>query len=265
MYVHRRHIPSLIILACVFLSACTPAPSSTASSEARETLYQVSTIGSLMAGNYDGIKTVKQVKARGDLGIGTIDRLDGEMLLLDGTVYQVKFDGSVNRPGDDVTIPFSAVTFFDTDTSQKLENIKSLDDLKAVLDPMIVKKDRFYAFRIDGLFNSIQTRSVPAQDKPYPILSEVTKKQAVFNFENVKGSIIGFWCPDYVGSVNVPGYHLHFISEDRTRGGHLLNVNVGTAEVKMDETRFFDMELPEEAQQDAGFSDAQKEIDKVEK
>ncbi len=260
----RLHALKIIIL-CLVLSACSPSGTTPSSAEMRDTLYQVSTIGSLMAGNYDGIKTVKQVSAKGDIGIGTIDGLDGEMLMLDGTVYQVKDSGVVEKPGPDVTIPFTAVTFFDADVTEKTGEVKSLDDLKALLDKMIIKKDRFYAFRIDGTFKSIQVRSVPKQVKPYPILSEVTKKQAVFDFENEKGSLIGFWCPDYVGSVNVPGYHLHFISDDRTKGGHLLNVSVSEAVVIMDETRFFEMELPESAQQDAGFSDAQKEIDKVEK
>jgi acetolactate decarboxylase len=265
MYAFRR-LPVLSML-CLFtiLAACTPAASAPVAAEARDTLYQVSTIGSLMAGNYDGIKTVKQVSSRGDIGIGTIDGLDGEMLMLDGVVYQVKDSGVVEKPGPDVTIPFTAVTYFDVDATEKTGEVQNLDDLKALLDKMIIKKDRFYAFRIDGTFKTIQVRSVPKQVKPYPILSEVTKKQAVFNYENVKGSLIGFWCPDYVGSVNVPGYHLHFISDDHTKGGHLLYVAISDATVKMDETRFFEMELPESAQLDAGITDAQKEIDKVEK
>lgn len=262
---HRSLSSSLIVFLCVILAACSPAGATTSSPEARDTLYQVSTIGSLMAGNYDGIKTVKQISQKGDLGIGTIDGLDGEMLMVDGVVYQVKDTGAVLKPGEDATVPFTAVTYFDVDLSQNIEQVQNLDDLKAILDKMIVKKDRFYAFRIDGLFSTVQVRSVPKQSKPYPILSEVTKKQAVFNYENIKGSLIGFWCPDYVGSVNVPGYHLHFISDDRTKGGHLLNVNISQATAKLDETRFFEMELAETAQQDASLKDAEKEIDKVEK
>ncbi len=259
----RKHYPPYllgILLFSLILTAC----SGSVSAENRDTLYQISTINSLMAGNYDGIRPIQDVAKKGDTGIGTFDMLDGEMVMIDGVVYKVKASGAVEKPDVKVTVPFSAVTYFDVDSSIDLGSIKNLDELKAALDKMIIKKDRFYAFRIDGTFATIQTRSVPAQQKPYPILSEVTKNQAVFNFDNVKGSLVGFWCPETVGSINVPGYHLHFISDDRTMGGHLLNVSFETAKAMSDETRFFEMELGDAAA--AGtISNAGEEMDKVEK
>lgn len=258
----NSHTPILLIF-CLFslvLASC----SGSVSAESRDTLYQISTINSLMAGNYDGIRPIQDVAKKGDTGIGTFDMLDGEMVLIEGTVYKVKASGQVEKPEAKITIPFSSVTFFDADSSIDLGNINNLDELKAALDKMIVKKDRFYAFRIDGTFTTIQTRSVPAQQKPYPILSEVTKNQAVFNYGNVNGSLVGFWCPETVGSINVPGYHLHFISDDRTMGGHLLNISFKTAKAASDETRFFEMELGDAAA--AGtINNAGEEMDKVEK
>ena len=258
----KSHTPILLIF-CLFSLVLTSCAGSV-SAEDRDTLYQISTINSLMAGNYDGIHTIQDVAKKGNTGIGTFDTLDGEMVMIDGVVYKVKASGMVEKPDVKVTVPFSAVTYFDVDSTIDLGSIKNLDELKAALDKMIIKKDRFYAFRIDGIFASIQTRSVPAQQKPYPILSEVTKNQAVFNFENIKGSLVGFWCPETVGSINVPGYHLHFISDDRTMGGHLLNISFNTAKVMSDETRFFEMELGDAAA--AGIIDnAGEEMDKVEK
>ena len=258
----NSHTPILLIF-CLFSLGLTSC-SGSISAEDRDTLYQISTINSLMAGNYDGIRSIQDVAKKGDTGIGTFDTLDGEMVMIDGAVSKVKASGAVEKPDSKVTIPFSAVTFLDADSSEQLGSIKDLDELKAALDKLIIKKDRFYAFRIDGTFTSIQTRSVPAQQKPYPILSEVTKNQAVFNFENVKGSLVGFWCPETVGSINVPGYHLHFISDDRTMGGHLLNISFETAKAASDETRFFEMELGDAAA--AGtINNAGEEMDKVEK
>jgi acetolactate decarboxylase len=249
---------------CILFSLAVTACASPASPEARDTLYQVSTINSLMAGNYDGIKSIQDVSKRGDTGIGTFDTLDGEMVMIDGIVYKVKSTGEVVKPDVKVTLPFTAVTYFDADKSVDPGPVKNLDELKAALDKLVEKKDRFYAFRVDGTFATVQTRSVPAQQKPYPILSEVTKKQAVFNFENVKGSLIGFWCPDTVGSINVPGYHLHFISDDRTKGGHLLNISFENAKAMADETRFFDMEIGESFAA-GNINNAVEEINKVEK
>jgi acetolactate decarboxylase len=231
----------------------------------RDTLYQISTLDSLIAGNYDGIETAAQVLAKGDFGIGTFEGLDGEMVALDGVIYQVKATGAVEEPDEDIMIPFSSVTYFDMDTIYDVGQVDDLDALKALLDPMIVKKDRFYAIRLDGDFSAIKVRSVPKQEKPYPVLSEVTSSQPVFDYQDVSGTLVGFWCPDYVGSVNVPGYHLHFISDDRTLGGHLLEISFADAKVMIDETRFFSMTLAEDAAQEGDILDAQKEIDKVEK
>jgi len=48
----------------------------------------------------------------------------------------------------------------------------------------------------------------------------VTKTRPVFQFEQVRETVLGFLCPQYVNDINIPGYHLHFISDDRTKGGH---------------------------------------------
>jgi acetolactate decarboxylase len=259
------HFRPYFLLIVMALSACVPAVNSPAAPESRDTLYQVSSINSLMAGNYDGILSAEQVSKKGDFGIGTFEAVDGEMLMLNGVIYQVKDSGAVVTPSGTIKLPFTAVTYFDADLSQDVKTVQNLDGLKALLDPMLAKKDRFYAIKIDGIFDHVKVRSVPKQEKPYPVLSEVTKKQAVFEYQAVSGSLVGFWCPDYVGSVNVPGYHLHFISDDRTKGGHLLDVSFSKANVKLDETRFFEMELGESVQADSGVKDAQGEMDKVEK
>ena len=87
-------------------------------------------------------------------------------------------------------------------------------------------KTCFYAVMIQGEFSYVKTRSVPAQEKPYPPLAEVTKNQPTFEFTDVTGTMVGFRCPPYVTGINVPGYHLHFLTDDRTAGGHLLEFTV---------------------------------------
>ena len=229
----------------------------------RDLLYQVSTIQSLIAGNYDGSKTVSRLKEMGDFGIGTFDGLDGELVMIDGKVYKVKDTGAVEEVENDELIPFAAVTFLDVDLSAALVNVESIEELKSDLDTFITNKDAFYGFRIEGLFKTVKARSVPEQSKPYPILSEVTKNQSVFEYENVEGSLIGFWCPEYIGGVNVPEYHLHFISNDRKLGGHLLDVTFDEAQVFGDITLNFNMELPETTASNT-IENVESEIEKVE-
>jgi acetolactate decarboxylase len=101
------------------------------------------------------------------------------------------------------------------------------------------------AARISGTFKYVKTRSVPRQTRPYPRLVDVTARQAVFEFRDVRGTIVGFRFPDYIKGVNMPGWHLHFITEDETGGGHVLDVQVGKVHVEIDETPVLQIVLPQ--------------------
>lgn len=253
----------IIFWAAILITGCTTQTSGQASPD-REVISQLSTLNSLMAGNYDRTDTAAFLKESGDLGLGTFEGLDGEMVMLDSKVYQAKADGSVVAVPDTIGIPFAAVTYFDRDIEKKLTALESLESLEAELDKLMEKKDAFYAIRVDGTFSYVLVRSVPKQEKPYPVLSEVTKNQPTFEYENIKGTLVGFWCPEYVGGINVPGYHLHFISDDRTKGGHLLELAMPEASAALDITRQFDMKLAEETANESQGAVSREEIEKVE-
>ncbi len=258
----KKYVIMLVCFSVIILSAgCTK---KIEPSEDRDTLYQVSTINSLLAGNYDGFITSGELKKKGDIGLGTFDMLDGEMMVLDGEVYRINSEGKVITVKDEVTSPFAAVTIFDEDSSQSLTSIDSIDALQKQLDKLITNKDLFYVFRIDAEFDYIKTRSVPKQEKPYPILSEVTKKQSIFEFDTVKGTVVAIWCPEYIGGVNVSGYHMHFISEDRTKGGHLLELRFQQGNVLVDGMKGFEMLLSNEGAK-GSLADIEDEINKVER
>ncbi|MGV8905528.1 MAG: acetolactate decarboxylase [Acetobacterium sp.] len=233
----------LFVLTVVCVGLLSGCASTSGQELSRDTLYQVSTISSLLAGNYEGFKSFAEVKEHGDVGIGTFNALDGEMVMIDNTVYKVKASGAVEVVADTDTTPFAAVSYFDNDVTQQLTVTASLDALEQELDKLIVNKDLFYIFRVDATFNTIKTRSVPLQEKPYPVLSEAVKQQSVFDNTAVTGTIIGLWCPEYIGGVNVPGYHFHFISADRSKGGHVLEVSFDQAQVAVDGTDGFVMNL----------------------
>ena len=95
-----------------------------------DVLYQVALIQSLVQGYYDGIITVGELKQHGDTGIGTFDGLNGEMIVLDGTVYQAVADGSITIPADEETVPSGSVTFFDTDKTLTLIGISDMAALQ---------------------------------------------------------------------------------------------------------------------------------------
>ncbi len=209
----------------------------------RDVLYQISTIDSLLAGLYDGRIRVSDLTKHGDFGMGTFDRLDGEMVVVDGIVYQVTEDGVAHRAPGTKTTPFAAVTFLDAEQTAVFGEM-DFATLKEQLDRMLSSKNLFYAIRIDGTFTHMKTRSVPPQSKPYPKLAEVTAHQPTFELAEVKGTLVALRCPYYVRGVNVPGYHMHFLTADRTRGGHVLDCSMKSGAVTLDTTPEFNLVLP---------------------
>ena len=245
------HGLSLILAAGLFLTACgsTAGGSDTTGSSAdREVINQVSLLQGLTFGDYNGSVPVSRLKELGDIGIGTFDALNGELIMLEGTVYRAASDGSVEKVADDETIPFSNVTFFDADEVISLSSIDSVNTLKSELDKKVheIGDNRFYMIRADGTFKSMQVRSELPQTEPYkPLATVLETDQTFFNYENIKGTVVGLYCPDYMSSLNAAGWHFHFISDDRKAGGHVLDLASDELKVSIDRTDNFAMALPD--------------------
>ena len=208
-----RLLPLLLLL---LLASCATPP--------RGAIYQVSTIDALLAGVYDGEVRFADVMEHGDFGIGTFDALGGEMVAVDGRYFDVRYDGRVQPVDPARRTPFAAVTFFEAGRGTSALTVTNLAQLTALLDAAIAATNRPCAIRIDGVFHYVRTRSVPPQRPPYPPLAEVAQSQALFEFHEVRGTLVGFRCPAWMKGVNVPGYHLHFLTADRTGGGHVLEI-----------------------------------------
>lgn len=217
---------------------------------AGDTLYQVALLQSLVQGYYDGIVTVEALKRHGDTGIGTFEGVNGEMIVLDGVVYQAVADGSIAIPDDGERVPFSNVTFFDVDKTLALSGVEDMAALQAAMSAAVdeLGANCFYMVKIEGTFDSIKVRSEYKQQKPYRALDvALAEDQTEFDYEDVRGTVVGLYCPDYMGGLNTPGWHFHFINEDRTRGGHVLQISVREAEAALDMTDGFEMALSREA------------------
>lgn len=211
----------------------------------RDMIFQVSTIDALLQGVYDGSMTLDELAAHGDIGIGCGDRLDGELIGVDGEWYLIRIDGRAYPVAGSVTTPFATATFFDPDMRIAVREPMNLTMFWSYLEAELPSENLFYAIRIDGTFPQVVTRSIPIQEKPYPRLVSVTANQTVFTFENTTGTLVGFWTPALAGGINVPGYHLHFITSDRTAGGHLLDMTIPDGcSVEVDTTANFTMILP---------------------
>jgi acetolactate decarboxylase len=226
----------LILLA--LLAGCATAP--------KNTLTQVSTIDALLAGAYDGQMTTGQLLRYGDFGLGTFDALEGEMIVLEGQVYQARVDGTVALMPTNSTTPFASVVTFVPDSTPCLKSAQTKETFQTAVDNLAPNQNLFLAVRFDGYFPLMKVRSVPKQKKPYPPLAEVTEHQTVFEYTSVHGTVLGFRCPAFAKGINVPGWHLHFISDDRTRGGHILDFTTVGGNLQLDACNRFYMMLPDQ-------------------
>jgi acetolactate decarboxylase len=163
-------------------------------------LFQASTIGALLEGAYDGDLTFAELAEHGDLGLGTLNGLDGEMIALDGRFYRADVDGNVGEVGAETRTPFAVVSPFEPTIDVARDGPLDHDALLAWLDQL-----------------------TPAG----------------------VGTMLGFRFPDYVEGIEVSGYHLHFISADRSCGGHVLGCRCdGTVRARIDVSGELRVELP---------------------
>jgi acetolactate decarboxylase len=185
------------------------------------TIFLSSPINALVEGIYEENIAFAEVKQHGDFGLGTFNDLDGEMVMLDGITYQINSEGRVGIIGDEALTPFACVTFYRPVSCEEIWRQMDYSSFIRMLQGLLPSLNLFYAIRIEGLFSRIKTRSVPRQDCYRPIV-EVTKDQPIFDFNDIEGTIAGFFTPAFMASLNVPGLHLHFLSSDLKHGGHLL-------------------------------------------
>ena len=195
----------------------------------RHSLFQVSTSNALVQGVFSGAVTVRDLKRNGDFGLGTFDRLDGELIMLDGVCYRATGGGVVTSPHDDARVPFAVVTHFRSDLSLAT-GPGSLTDLTTAVDGARPSENLFVGIQVSGIFERLSLRAACAAESGENLL-EATAHQSEFRVVDIEGTLVGFWAPLYARAVNVPGYHFHFLSKDRDLGGHVLDMQTGPLEV----------------------------------
>ncbi len=208
------------------------------------TLYQVSTAGALVEGIYQGAVRVGTLREHGNLGLGTFENLDGEMVVVDGQFFQVRCDGSVRECTDDLLSPFAVVTQFVPETTVTLPQCPDLSHLTARFDGLRNSDNLFFALRVDGHFDYVQTRAMCRTEQGVPLV-QAAAVQPEFEFRDLLGTLVGFWTPLYAKTLNVPGYHLHFLAADRKSGGHLLQCRGSNLRLQIQREGDYRVALPE--------------------
>jgi len=208
-------------------------------------LFQASTIGALLDGAFEGDLSFRELAEHGDLGLGTLNHLDGEMIAIDGGFFRADIDGNVTEVGPEERTPFAVVTAFEPTVDEQLPDEKlTHEELLARLDELAPDASSSCAVRLEGRFDLVRARSVPRQEPPYRPLTEVVADQHVFELRDLQGTMLGFRFPTYVEGIEVAGYHLHFISADRSRGGHVLDSRSRGLCARLDPSDDLHVELP---------------------
>ena len=207
-------------------------------------LFQVSLLQALSLGDYHGTVTIDELKKQGDIGLGTFDGLDGEMIMLDGIIYKAAGDGSVSVI-DDGTTPFANVSFAKDDITDTV-SADSFKDFEKKMYSILRREgaNSVYFIKINGKFD-ITIRSIAKQSPPYRKLAEVlSKEQVVWDHKGICGTVVGVYCPAYMSMMNNHGWHLHFISDDRKIGGHVLDLAFDDTECLLTRTDSMNIIIP---------------------
>ncbi len=207
-------------------------------------VFQTSTLDALFEGDFDGDLTFAELAEHGDLGIGTLNGLDGEMIALDGRFLRADVDGHISEVEPAARTPFAVITRFEPVVSFELAEPLDHDELVRAINRHAPPGSPVCAVRIDGTFEAVHARSVPGHEPPYPSLAEIAHEQHVFDLHDVEGTMVGFRFPRYAQGIELAGYHLHFVDAARERGGHVLTCRTATVRVQIDHARDLHVELP---------------------
>lgn len=258
-----RHGTRAMLRMAALATALTLAGCASTTVDTSPALYAYSTIDALLSGTYDGELTMAQLATKGDIGLGTFNQLDGEMLLLGGVPYHFRADGSVTvaSPADKTPLayvmPFKPTMQFGMEDSAAAPLPATLPAIEAWMDARLVNKNVFYAVELKGEFKGMATRAIAAQARPYKPLAELVKTQIVFPRASVTGSMVGIRSPAFSKGVSVPGWHWHFISNDRTYGGHVLAAGLVSGVARVASAHRVELQLP--ANDDFAKSDQTKD------
>lgn len=190
-------------------------------------LYQVGTINSLLAGVYEGDVSFADLANYGDFGLGTFDAVNGEMIAVDDSYYRIDAIGSAHPVTPEMKSPFAVVAHYREKYQYDVGSCVDIAVLHEFIHAKFESDNIIYALCLTGRFNTLQLRSEHPQPKGHRPLSEtIAKVQNTYDLQDTGGTVVGFWFPEYMKTINVPGFHFHFIDEQRCKGGHLFDADI---------------------------------------
>lgn len=211
-------------------------------------MYQVSTLQALMQGYTRPVIKVRELLEHGEIGLGTFEGVDGEMIVLDGCCYCATENGVVVPAEDEWGVPFSSVCHLRNVRSMALSAISGIDQMKRELNNFLDENfalNSMHMARMDGHFRFVDARSVsPYRSAHVTLKTILDKNQHTFRFEEIEGTLVGVYYPDYMDGINAAGWHVHFLSSDCAKGGHVLDVDMAEGRCSITKIDAIELRLP---------------------
>ena len=213
-------------------------------------IYQISTLQALALGYTRPVVTVKELLEHGDIGLGTFEDVNGEMIVVDGQCFRATEDGTVWEAEPDMGVPFASVAKADFSPGFEVRDIPDIEKMKELLTLKIEEDfglNSMHIVRIDGAFNRVCARSESAYRSQHVDLKDIlSQTQRDFMFEDISGTMVCIYYPDYMDGINAPGWHLHFLSEDRLKGGHVFDLEMESGTIYLAKINNIEIQLPSE-------------------
>lgn len=205
-------------------------------------IYQYSTIGALMSGYFNADDDVYQHCSCSSIGLGCSELLNAELTVQHGKAYTATAEQPITEQKSPFHVPFYQITSFDQYQEQPIAHV-SEHNLEETLQNFICLNNNFVAVRIAGQLDKLVLR------RPYPSdhqreIKEVSDQQQVSEYQDIHGHLIGFWTPEMYGRISVPGFHLHFLSDDLTVSGHVLSYQVNSGQLQFEEKSTLEVKNP---------------------
>ncbi len=243
----KRYVLICAVSICLNLSvqAQSKPVSSQPKRNSENILFTAGLANSLIGGLYDGYYPYSELKKHGDFGLGAPDKLDGELLIFNGKIYQTQYTGKTFEVKDTAKTPFAVVNFFHADKTFKVTKQMNKQVLFHYIDSILDNPNGMYAIHISGNFRYLKTRAFePVDTKPYSPLAEMLDKQHFFEFKNQRGDLVGQRLPAYMEGANITGFHVHFLSEQKDKGGHIIDFLTDHVTVEIDLLSSFIVDVP---------------------
>ena len=237
-------------------------------SKNKNLLFHTAVVDALLAGYFEGNFTVAELKEHGDFGLGAFNFIDGEMVVYEGVAYHIKSDGKVYVADSEMKTPYAFVNWFKVDVSYSLTTTTTKKEFEALVEALIKSNNRICAIKFHGHFANLKVRvNPPYFQKPYPELAAIIESnQIIYNHKNSTGFLIGYRLPQFIQGVNVPGFHFHFLDEEKALGGHVFDYKILQGKIEIGFLDGYCVQLPQdEAYLKIDFSKARgAELKKVE-